>query len=161
MNNNMVATKQFVLEHTVYFNETNAVGGVVYFSNYVKWQGEAREAYFLSTVPEWKEIATSVALGQLNMITVEEHSFFLQHAFFGERLRITLQTLSIKKYSFCMIFTVQRASDSQCIYEGIQKLAFDDFRGKFVEIPKPMLKSVLEHEMLSTNPLCERLKKYF
>jgi len=137
--------KIFELKHTVYFNETNAMGGVAYYSNYVKWQGMAREDYFIKTVPEWKIIMQEVAKGNVNMITVEEHSHFIQHAFFGDEITINLQTGDIRKYSFNMTFNMVKAGSSAIIYKGWQKLAFDDFKGKFMPIPQPMLRSVLEH----------------
>ncbi len=42
-----MSKKEFAIEHRVYFNETNAMGGVVYFANYVKWQGMTREEFFV------------------------------------------------------------------------------------------------------------------
>ena len=39
--------KEFIYKHTVYLNETNAMGGVVYFANFVKWQGIVREEFFM------------------------------------------------------------------------------------------------------------------
>ena len=146
--------KIFELKHTIYFNETNAMGGVVYYANYAKWQGMAREDYFIKTVPEWKVIMQEVAKGNVNMITVEEHSHFIRHAFFGDEIVIKLQTGDIKKYSFNMTFSIIKADVDEPIYTGWQKLAFDDFKGNFIPIPEPMLRSVLEH---STE---EEYKKY-
>ena len=45
--------KEFVYKHTVYLNETNAMGGVVYFANFVKWQGVVREEFFMKAFPAW------------------------------------------------------------------------------------------------------------
>lgn len=156
-----VGNKIFIFEHKIYFNETNAVGGVAYFSNYVKWQGMAREEYFVETVTSWPAIVHLVATGQLNMITVEERSHFIQHAFFGDKILIQLQTANIKKYSFDMIFFMTNASDGRLLYEGMQKLAFDDFKGKFVEIPPAMLESVKQHEISSNVPRFQKLRAYF
>lgn len=157
----IVKNKVFVLEHTVYFNETNAVGGVAYFSNFVKWQGMAREEYFIQSVPSWRQIMESISLGQLNMITVEEHSHFIQHAHFGDKIIIRLQTTNIRKYSFDMVFIMLNTEIKQIIYEGFQRLAFDNFKGKFVEIPEPMFLSVKQYEMDPTDENLVRLEKYF
>ncbi len=135
----------FILQHQVFFNETNAVGGVVYFSNYVKWQGIAREKYFLQTCPDWPEIMKAVYEGRLNMITVEEHSYFIHHAFFGDELQIELSTGNIRKFSFEMYFVVKNQETGVLMYEGMQKLAFDDFKGKYLSIPDSMRTSVLKH----------------
>jgi acyl-CoA thioesterase FadM len=139
--------KKFNFEHKIYFEETNAVGGVVYFSNYVKWQGMVREEYFLSTVPEWKHIMQSVSEGKLNMLTVEEHSHFIRHAYFGDMMLIDLQTSNLKTYSFDMIIRMYRNSYSELAYYGWQRLAFDDFKGSFIPIPKPMLMSIQQYQI--------------
>lgn len=141
-----MAGKIFIHQHTVYFNETNAMGGVAYFSNYIKWQGIVREEYFIKTVPAWREIMQYVIEGKINMITVEEHSHFIRHIFFGDTVTINLQTANIKKCSFDMIFVMVNNASKQIIYEGIQRLAFDDFKGKFIPIPEAMLVSVRDYE---------------
>ncbi len=156
-----VSTNTFTFEHRVYFNETNAVGGVAYFSNYVKWQGMTREEYFIETVPSWREIMKVIALGQLNMITVQEQSHFVQHAFFGDTILIELQTADIKRFSFDMVFFMTNAETGTLLYEGIQKLAFDNFKGKFIEIPEPMLKSVQAHKVDDADERCCKLKRFF
>ena len=158
--NTKTENKIFILTHKVYFNETNAVGGVTYFSNFVKWQGMAREEYFIKTVPAWRDIMKFITLGQLNMITVEEHSHFTQHAFFGDEIIIHLQTSNIRKYSFDMIFFMFNSSN-KLIYEGLQRLAFDDFKGKFVEIPPPMLDSVRQYQIESSKLQTTKLRGYF
>ena len=43
----MASVKDFTYKHTVHLHETNAMGGVVYFANFVKWQGIAREEFFM------------------------------------------------------------------------------------------------------------------
>jgi acyl-CoA thioesterase FadM len=142
-----VKSKSFTHEHRVFFNETNAMGGVAYFSNYPKWQGIVREEYFVKTVPEWREVMKFVTLGKVNMITVEEHSHFKHHVFFGDKVIIKLQTTNIRKCSFDMLFKFYRNSEEELIYEGWQKLAFDDYKGNFIPIPEPMLRSVLEYRI--------------
>lgn len=152
-------TSPFSISHKVFFNETNAVGGVVYFSNYIKWQGIAREEYFVSTVPEWRDIVADVSQGRLNMMTVEEHSYFLNHAFFGDTVEIQLQTINIRSYSFIMLFVISNQKHER-LYEGMQKLAFDDFQGNYVKIPPPMLKSVRERQYQGDVSEFKKLKLY-
>ncbi len=151
----------FILEHTVYFNETNAVGGVAYFSNFVKWQGMTREEYFIRSVPSWRDVMKFIQNGELNMITVEEHSHFIQHAHFGDKIIIRLQTTNIRKFSFDIVFIMLNGETEQVIYEGFQRLAFDNFHGKFVPIPAPMLSSVCQYEMDANDEGLIRLRKYF
>jgi enediyne biosynthesis thioesterase len=146
--------KIFEHKHTVYFSETNAMGGVVYYSNYVKWQGETREAFLVETVPEWKVVMQEVAKGNVNMLTTEEYSHFIQHAFFGDKIIIKIHAEEVKKFSFKIIFKMYKVGTDALIYEGWQRVGFDDFKGHFVPIPEPMLRSILEH----TPP--DEIKKY-
>ena len=155
------SNKTFILEHKIYFNETNAVGGVAYFSNYIKWQGMVREEYFIATVPVWQEIVKEVASGKVNMITVEEHSHFIQHAYFGDTLVISLQTTNIRTFSFDMIFFMTNKTTNQLLYEGVQRLAFDDFKGKFLPIPPAMLESVKAHKADPSDLKFAKLRQYF
>ena len=157
----IVNRKAFILKHKIYFNETNAVGGVAYFSNFVKWQGMAREEYFIASVPCWKDIVGEIQNGRLNMITVEEHSHFIQHAFFGDRVIIHLQTTNIRRFSFDMVFFMTNQDTGNILYEGYQRLAFDNFKGKFVEIPQPMLESVKKYEIDPFDPQLIKMQKYF
>jgi len=138
--------KEFVYKHTVSLHETNAMGGVVYFSNFVKWQGMVREEFFTKAFPSWKEIMKLVMAGSANMITVEEHSRFRGHAFFGDTVIVKLQTANLKKVSFDLIFKMYRNTEDRLIYEGWQKLTFDDYKGNFIPIPEPFQKTILEYE---------------
>lgn len=135
--------KEFVFKHTVYLSETNAIGGVVYFSNYVKWQGMVREDFFMKTFPNWIEIMKEVDEGKVHMITVEEHSNFRRHAFFGDTVIIKLQTANVKRCSFDLKFKVYRNSLEELIYEGWQTLTFMDYKGDFIAIPEPMRETLL------------------
>lgn len=138
--------KEFVYKHRIHFNETNAVGGVAYFSNYVKWQGMVREEWFLQIVPNWREIMHLTSTGQLNMITVEEHSHFIQHAFFGDEIDIHLRMTNVRRFSFDMIFLMFHSTTKRLLYEGMQRLAFDNYHGKFRTIPETMLNAVRDYE---------------
>ena len=157
-----MAGKEFVYKHTVHLHETNAMGGVVYFANFVKWQGEAREEFFMKAFPTWKEVMKLVMSGSANMITVEEHSRFKRHASFGDMIIIKLQTANLKKCSFDLIFKMYRNSEDEFIYEGWQKLTFDDYKGNFIPIPEPFCKSILEYQSsdgeFKRSSLRERMK---
>ena len=139
--------KEFTYKHTVYLNETNAMGGVVYFANYVKWQGMVREEFFMKAFPAWKEVMKLVMSGSANMITVEEHSRFRRHASFGDTVIIKLKTANLKKCSFDLIFNMFRNNEDELIYEGWQRLTFDDYKGNFIPIPEPFRVSILEYQV--------------
>src|SRR3989338_6815700 len=139
--------KEFTYKHTVYLNETNAMGGVVYFANFVKWQGVVREEFFIKAFPSWKEVMMLVMGGSANMITVEEHSKFKRHAMFGDTIVIKLQTANLKKCSFDMIFRMYRNNQDELIYEGWKRVTFDDYKGNFIPIPEPFRETILEYQV--------------
>ncbi len=138
--------KEFIFKHTVYLNETNAMGGVVYFANFVKWQGMVREEFFMKAFPMWEDVMKLVMAGSANMITVEEHSRFKRNAFFGDTIIIKLQTANLKKCSFDLVFKMFRNNEDELIYEGWQKLTFDDYKGNFIPIPEPFRISIMEYQ---------------
>ncbi len=140
-----MANKIFTFRHSVYFNETNAMGGVVYFANYVKWQGMVREDFFQKAVPNWDLLMQEVVAGRVNMATVEEHSQFLQHCFFGDQITIQIHATEIRKLSFKILFSMTKNGRADLIYTGWQKLAFDDFKGHFIPIPEILLQAVLDY----------------
>jgi acyl-CoA thioesterase FadM len=137
--------KQFIYNHLVYLNETNAMGGVVYYSNYSKWQGIVREAFFIRCVPEWQQILAEVLKGNVGMITVEEYSSFIHHAYFGDEIVIKAVAKDIQKFNFKIAYEMTKEGQQEIIYQGWQKIAFSDNKGKFIPIPEPFLKAALEH----------------
>ena len=151
--------KEFVYKHTVYLNETNAIGGVVYFSNYVKWQGMVREEFFMKVFPSWIEIMKEVSEGKVNMITVEEHSNFRRHAFFGDTIIIKLQTADVRRCSFDLKFKMYRNSIEELIYEGWQTLTFMDYKGDFISIPEPIRETVLSFRASDTEDKKKHARK--
>jgi YbgC/YbaW family acyl-CoA thioester hydrolase len=151
--------KEFVFEHRVYLNETNAFGGVVYFANYVKLQGVVREEFFMKTFPMWELIMKEVEEGKVHMITVEEHSKFIRHAFFGDNIIIKLQTANVKRCSFDLRFKMYRNSDQEFIYEGWQTLTFMDYSGDFITIPDLIRDTILSYRASDSEDKRRQAKK--
>lgn len=141
-----MSDNEFVFKHTVYLNETNAVGGCVYFANYVKWQGFVREAFFVQTFSAWIDIMKEVSQGNINMITVEEHSKFKHHSFFGDTIIIKLHTANVRRCSLDLTFKMYRNSLEELVYEGSQTLTFADKSGEFITIPEPMRQILLSFQ---------------
>jgi len=111
--------KEFVYEHMVLLNETNAMAGVVYFSNFVKWQGMARE-FILSQHPKFKEMMSR----PIEMITQNCSVNFLGHLYFGDKIQIKVTTRRILPASFVLVFRYFNKETNQLIATGEQKVAF-------------------------------------
>ncbi len=124
-------TKSFALRHTVSLSETNAMGGVVYFSNFVKWQGVARELILQRELDYKKLMAASI-----DMITHSCSIKFLGHLYFGDVVRFEIQTAKILPMSFVMLFEYFRDDNSKIVATGDQKVTFANSRdGNLCRIP--------------------------
>lgn len=127
--------KEYFYDHLVLLEETNAMGGVVYFSNFVKWQGMARE-YLLTQHPSFREIIS----GPQEMITHSCSVRFLDHLRFGDTVRIKVFTKEIMPTSFVMIFKYFNQATGKLVAEGEQKVTFaDKTTGQLCRIPKEIM----------------------
>ena len=137
--------RTFSVTHRIFFNETNAMGGVVYFSNFVKWQGMVREAFLTQAVPEWPILLEEARQGNVNMITVEEHSTFIDHVYFGDVVKINIHAVELRRMSFKIVFEMTKNGTDKIIYSGWQKLAFQDKKGLLMAVPSALFDAVMEH----------------
>jgi enediyne biosynthesis thioesterase len=114
--------KKFLYEKTVLVKQTNLFGNA-YFSNFVEWQGEAREKLFLSHPAslEFLRVNRNVLL-----VTHTVHHRFLSHAFFGDTIRIELTTRDIMDYTLTLVFRYYNGANNELIGEGWQKICFFD-----------------------------------
>lgn len=115
------ATK-FSYEKEVLIRQTNLMGNT-YFANYIEWQGEAREKFFLA------HPAASEFLKQnpdLVLVTYCLYHRFIENSFFGDRIRIDITTREIKKYDLIVVFRYYNVKTESLIGEGWQKICFSD-----------------------------------
>jgi len=128
--------RKFVCTKDITFKQTNVMGNT-YFSNYIEWQGEAREKLFLS------HPAAGVFLLDNPHIFLITHSLyhkFIAHSFFGDQLKIEVTTKDIMDYSVTMIFEYWNARTEKKIGEGWQKVCFWDRKiNKPCKIPQIFL----------------------
>lgn len=114
--------ERFVCTKDITFKQTNVMGNT-YFSNYVEWQGEAREKLFLS-----HPAAGTFLLKNPNifLITHSLYHKFIVHSFFGDRLRIEVTSKDILDYSVTMVFEYWKERSETKLGEGWQKVCFWD-----------------------------------
>jgi len=125
----------YVYRHTVLLNETNAVGGVVYFSNFVKWQGMARE-WILMENTDYKKIMSQ----PIEMATHSCSVLFHKHLYFGARVRIEIQTTKILPTSFVMQFRYFNDQTNDLVATGEQKITFMNTKsGELCRIPEEIM----------------------
>lgn len=114
--------KIFSLEKIITFKQTNVMGNT-YFSNYVEWQGEAREKLLLC------HPSASVYLKENPHIFLVTHSLghrYIGNTYFGDRIRIKLTSKNILDYSLMIIFRYYNTNGDTLIGEGWQKVCFWD-----------------------------------
>ena len=114
--------KKFIYEKTVLIKQTNLLGNT-YFSNFIEWQGEAREKLFL-THPA--ALAFIKEYPNILLVTHTLHHRFLSNAYLGDTIRIELTTGDIMDHSFKIMFRYYSSSDGVLIGEGWQKICFLD-----------------------------------
>lgn len=114
--------KKFIYEKAVLIKQTNLLGNT-YFSNFIEWQGEARERLFL-THPA--SLAFLQRYPNILLVTHTLHQRFLSNAYFGDTIRIEVTSKEILDYSLKVIFRYYNQADGALIGEGWQKICFFD-----------------------------------
>ena len=143
---NSTREKVYVLRHAVTFSETNAMGGVVYFSNFVKWQGVARELILCQKI-EYKKLMSS----SLEIITHSCSAKFLEQLYFGDVARIEVQTRDVLPTSLVIQFRYFDDKTDKLVATGEQKVAFaDGKKGELCRIPPEIQALAKEVEILAT-----------
>lgn len=128
--------KKFVFLKTILFKSTNMMGNT-YFSNYVEWQGEAREKLLL------EHPAASIFLKsnkEITMLTYCVYHRFIINTFFGDIIRIEMTSREIQKYSAVLVFRYYNDTDDALIGEGWQRICFSNTAlNTFCEVPQLVL----------------------
>ena len=128
--------KKFTYEKIVLIKQTNVLGNT-YFTNYIEWEGEVREKFFLSH-PGALEFLKSYP----NIIMVTHSLFhrFFANAYFGDRVRVELTTKDILDYSLFVVFRHYKVGPDLLLGEGWQKICFlDQNTEKACRVPQIIL----------------------
>lgn len=132
--------EKFVYEKQVLLRQTNLFGNT-YYSNYIEWQGEARERFLLEH-PAADEFFKSNKT--LRMITHSLYHRFDDNTYFGDRLRIEVTAKSVLKYSFMLVFEYFNAKSNKLVGHGWQKIGFyDELKQGFSPVPQLFLDLLL------------------
>ena len=128
----LMSKEIFIYNKTVYLGDTNAEGNV-YFANYFRWQGEAREAFYAAHFPLdiWQQTG-------LKLITCDASVRYKKETVFYNELQIQVQTANIRNMSVELLFTYILKDTSLRVAYGKQRIAFADALGKLITIPQPI-----------------------
>lgn len=128
--------KKFLFEKTVYLRDTNAEGNV-YFARYFDWQGEAREEFFRSAIPEHQSLMEE----GLRIITVEASMQYKLPSFLFDVIQIEITPCNVKRMTFDLDFKFFHKTTGRLAALGRQCLAFADVKSnKLVPIPEAFYK---------------------
>ena len=128
-------SKEFTHEVKVYYEDTD-VGGVVYYSNYLKFLERARTEFLssigLSNKKLLNEYKTLIIVKSCNIE-------YLKSAKLEDKLKIYSSIESFRKASFIMLQNIKK--DNDLIIKAKLKLVTVNQKGKPIKIP-----TVLEKE---------------
>ena len=113
----------------------------VYWTNYFKWFGIAREIFLMSIFPDFLKLFSSGA----RIITHETNIKHISSAFFADEVILELWMTEVRKTSAKMMVNFVRKSTGEKIAEGWQMLVFADSQGKPALIPPGLKKAVLKY----------------
>jgi len=113
----------------------------VYWTNYFKWFGIAREIFLMSIFPDFLKLFSSGA----RIITHETNIKHISSAFFADEVILELWMTELRKTSAKMMVNFIRKSTDEKIAEGWQILVFADSQGKPALIPPELKEAILKY----------------
>lgn len=135
--------RKYCVKFTVTLSDTNAMGGVVYFANFVKWQGMVRELIMRHKC-DFKQVMSR----SLQMITHSCSVKFSGHLYFGDVVRIEVQTKQVLPTSFVMLFQYFNDETDGLVATGEQKVTFADSKtGQLCRVPEEIYQLAEEVEL--------------
>ena len=127
-------SKEFTHEVKVYYEDTD-VGGVVYYSNYLKFLERARTEFLssigLSNKKLLNEYKTLIIVKSCNIE-------YLKSAKLEDKLKIYSSIESFRKASFIMLQNIKK--DNDLIIKAKLKLVTVNQKGKPIKIPRVLEK---------------------
>ena len=118
--------KSVLLKHTNFMRNA-------YFSNYVEWQGDTRESFFLA---QPQAVAFMKANPHIAMVTHSLGHRFIMDTYYGDQIQIGMTTKDILDYSVILLFKYHHLENQNLIGEGWQKICFrDTLREELCRIP--------------------------
>ncbi len=122
----------FTTEKVITLKDTNIFGNV-YFSNYIEYQGEIREKFFLSSFPDLNEL---LAKRKIRFVTIDVYNKFISSAYFGDTLLIELTTSNLNAATCKFNINFKDKATGKLIGQGYQRVSIVNSKGKVIRIPE-------------------------
>ncbi len=136
--NKLVNSYQY--EFTPYLKESNAYGNI-YFTHHFEWQGICRERWFSSCV-----IKDMFSMDGV-FVTKFAHCDFETEAYPFRRILCLLNTRSVKKFTFHLVFRFYDVDSRRLLSRGEQKLAYLSPKDKTpIKLPNEVIEKIKGYE---------------
>lgn len=135
-------TYQLVFHPTL--KHSNATQNV-YFSNFIEWQGEARERWFFECIDAQLLQHKGV------FVTRRVHQEFFKEAFPFQEITCRLNAFDIQSCSFNLLFRFYSAG--HLIASGYQKIAFTSHNKKIVRLPKEIIEKIRMYSLVESEQM--------
>jgi enediyne biosynthesis thioesterase len=129
----------FTTEKVITFKDTNLFGNV-YFSNFIEYQGEIREKFFLSSFPDLNEL---LAKRKIRLVTIDVYNKFINSAYFGDTLLIELTTSDLNAATCKLNINFKNKTTGKLVGQGYQRLSIVNSKGKVIRVPE-ILRELLD-----------------
>lgn len=126
---------------SVFFKHTD-YHGYVHPYNFLEWTSYVREAFFQSTVSNFKEVLER----PIKMMTAKITALFFSDSYFGDSFEARLTVGRIKKVSFDMIIRFYNLRKKEVVCQTTHTIVFVNSRdGNFSEIPIEMSRVIANY----------------
>jgi acyl-CoA thioesterase FadM/NAD(P)-dependent dehydrogenase (short-subunit alcohol dehydrogenase family) len=152
-----VPLRWYEIQHVVTFGETSGVG-FVYFSHFIKWQGECRERFGYEHCPEYMRYMRGLT-GELTMLTCTASCEYLGEIWVGDLISVRLSIPWVRLHFMKGEFAFYRLRDGteELVARGEQTWASARRAGS-VFTPAPWPQDVLDACTLFGSDLTRALR---
>lgn len=134
----------------VTIGDTN-MEGPVYWINYLKWFGQARELFMLHfmepLIPKDMSTPEFFAKADIKIITLNAQMDFKHPAQFGDELAIRIQSRNFHESRVEVVCEIVNMSTNQVVATGVQGLAFKNMADKIIRMPDEIRALAKEYEV--------------
>ncbi len=135
---------QKTFHHTIeiYLKDSNAYANT-YFARYFEWQGVCRERWFFECIS--RDMLQSEGI----FITKHAEQDYIRETFPFQKVECTLNTFSIKRCSFCLLFRF--FVGGELVSSGYQQIVFANHDKRITPLPDSIIAKIRQYEMLGTS----------
>lgn len=132
-----IAPQTYTQKFETSLKHSNATQNV-YFSNFFEWQGAVRERWFFECIAQ--DMLQDLGV----FITKRAHNEYLKEAFPFQTVTCTLNSFSIQKCSFYLLFRFY--INDELASSGYQQIVFADKEKRIARLPDQVIRKIKKYE---------------